>query len=104
MNVSYLENHLKNGGSLPNRIVDEADIYKYKRDQRACNTLNKVLDTNYKAVYRRDTIYTREQWNAKHLSIETGDVLVVKQDNSVITLRNSEWFSVSPVKSHKWEF
>lgn len=104
MNVSYLEIHLKEGGALPNDIVDEPDIYKYKRDQRACNTLNKVLDTDYKAVYRRDRWTERgaQQWNAKHLSMESGDVFIVKKDNTVIILRNSEWFSIAPIEAHKY--
>lgn len=44
MNVSYLEAHLKSGGSIPISIVDEMDIYKYKRDKRATTSLNKALE------------------------------------------------------------
>lgn len=102
MNVSYLENHLKAGGHIPNDIVDERDIYKYKRDKRAQNTINKALDTNYKAVFRRDYEVRNGQWSSKHVQIDTGSVFIVTSDNRVLHFSNSEWFSISPIEAHTY--
>lgn len=102
MNVSYLERHIKDGGSLPSEIVDEQDIYKFKRDKRACNTLNKVLGTDFKAIYRRDVYYKGHQLQSSCLQLDTGETFVVKQDNSVISINVSEWFEITNVESHKY--
>lgn len=102
MNVSYLENHLKAGGSLPNGIVDEPDIYKYKRDKRALNTLNKVMGTSFIAVYRHSNEIARRQWCAKDLHIDTGNTFVVRADNTIFTMQNSEWFTVLPIEPHTY--
>lgn len=102
MNVSYLEAHLKSGGSIPISIVDEMDIYKYKRDKRATTSLNKALDTTYQAVYRRE-YEIGHQWNADNLHIDSGGVFIVTSDNRVLKFDNSEWFSVTKVESHKYD-
>lgn len=102
MNVSYLENHLKGGGSLPRLIVDEMDIYKYKLDNRAMNTLNKVLGTSFKAVYRKDREIDLHQWQALRLNIDPGNTFVVRSDNTVFAMQNSEWFTVVPITPHTY--
>lgn len=103
MNVSYLEHHLKQLGKLPKTIVDEMDIYTFVKDVRSCNSINKALGTTFKAVYRNEREVKRIQMKASDLSFDTGAVFVVKADNTVLEFRNSEWFSIRPVESHKWE-
>lgn len=103
MNVSYLEHHLKQLDKLPKTIVDEMDIYTFVKDVRACNSINKALGTTFKAVYRNKQKAERNQMKASNLCFDTGDVFVVKADNTVLKFRNSEWFSIRPVESHKWE-
>jgi hypothetical protein len=101
MNVSYLENHLKSGGVMPTRIVDEMDIYKFKLDKRALNTLNKVLGTDFKAVFRRE-YHTQRPWSAKELSVDTGSVFVIRSNNTVMEFHNSEWFTIHNIEAHTY--
>lgn len=101
MNVSYLEHHLKASGTIPRRIVDERDLYAYVIDQRAKNSINKVLGTTFIAVYRKELYAKKTQMKAEHLSFDCGEVFVVKQDMTVLCFNNSEWFSIRPVESHK---
>lgn len=103
MNVSYLEKHLQDGGEIPWGIVDELDIYKYKRDKRALNTLNKVLGTSYLAVFRKVFEVKNGQWSAKALSLDTDNVYIVTSDFRVLKFNNSEWFTITSVEAHKYD-
>lgn len=102
MNVSYLEKHLQAGGEVPWDLVDEWDLYKYKRDNRARNTINKVLGTNFKAVFRNVLEMNQCQWSAKDLHMDTGNCYIVTSDDHVLNFNNSEWFTISKVESHKY--
>lgn len=102
MNVSYLEQHLKNGGSLPARIVDEMDIYSYKYDRRVRDAVNKALDTTYVAVYRRELC---SSWfDSSSLALDSGLMFVVTSTDRVIKIDNHGHFSVTDVESHIYDF
>ena len=70
----------------------------YKRDARALKSMNKALETNYKAVYRKELDYRQYQWKADDLSLDTGYMFVVTGSNRVLFISNSEWFSIEAMK------
>jgi hypothetical protein len=82
---------------LPSRIRDEYDNW-YVRDKRACNTMNKVLETNYKAVYRCLREYEQSQLSSKELHIDTGYTFVVTSKDRILFMSNSEWMSIKDLK------
>lgn len=64
--------------------------YKFKKDNRARATLNKVLETNYKAVYRQETCY-KDQWNAGNIDFSGETFYVLTERGRLIEFKNSEW-------------
>lgn len=79
---------------LPLVIKDDMG-YAFKLDSRAKNTLNSLLGTQFKGVYRESTKY-HQQWSSKDgvdLSGET--VYIVTSKWTVICFTNSEWASLS---------
>lgn len=87
---------LVKSGDIPWEFTDQYDRV-YKRDQRALASLNKTLETDYKAVYRTDYNY-KSQWKANDIDLDCGDVYVVTKSNRLLHLNNSEWFFIDEVK------
>ena len=67
---------------------------EFRKDSRAKNTLNKVLGTNFKAVYREVREYKQEQWKSPTISWDGEDVYILRNDNKVVRMFNSEWSSL----------
>lgn len=62
----------------------------YKRDNRARESLNKLLETEYKAVFRHERNY-KKQWNKKDTDWSSEDFFVLTKTDRVIKFSNSEW-------------
>ena len=69
--------------------------YEYKIDKRACNTINKILNTKFKAVYRRGNSLNNRQWSFPEINMDFEDIIILRDDNKVISMRVSEWFTLS---------
>lgn len=69
--------------------------YEYKIDKRACNTINKMLNTKFKAVYRRGNSLNNRQWSFPEISMDFENVFILRDDNRVVSMRVSEWFMLS---------
>lgn len=65
----------------------------YVRDMRAKNTLNKVMGTDFKAVYREKSCYD-SQWSSKTISCDGERFYVLRKDNKVFWMYNSEWCGI----------
>ena len=70
--------------------------YKFKKDNRARASLNKTLETNYKAVYRQDTSY-KTQWKAEDVNWSCETFFAVTEKGRLIEFKNSEWASLKVV-------
>lgn len=66
----------------------------YIRDMRATKTLNKIMGTEFRAVYRLETEYD-QQWKFPQVDWSGEEVYVLRKDNKVFTMTNSEWSSIS---------
>jgi hypothetical protein len=64
--------------------------YKFKKDNRARASLNKTLETNYKAVYRQDTCY-KDQWKNECIDFSGETFYVVTENGRLIEFKNSVW-------------
>lgn len=69
--------------------------YKYVIDKRACNSLNKVLNTNFKAVYRKGDNLNENQWSFPNISMDFETVYILRDDDKVVSMAVSEWFTLS---------
>ena len=69
--------------------------YEYFIDKRACNTLNKVLNTDFKAVYRKGENLNENQWSFPNISMDFETVYILRDDDKVVSMRVSEWFTLS---------
>lgn len=79
---------------LPLNIKDDLG-YAFRLDSRAKNTLNSLLDTQFKGVYREATKY-HQQWSSKGgLDLSGETVYIVTSKWTVICFTNSEWASLS---------
>lgn len=70
------------------------EYYTYVRDSRATNTLNKVMGTNFKCVYREESCY-RQQWCSPSINCGGETFYVVREDGKVFKMSNSEWCSIA---------
>lgn len=85
-------------------ITDFTDILEfsadygttYKKDNRARASLNKTLETNYKAVYRKDTDF-KSQWRKDNLDFSGECFYVVTEKGRLLKFINSEWASVKEI-------
>lgn len=68
----------------------------YVQDNRAKNSLNKTLEAQYLAVYRKQS-ETCNQYKADSIDMETGWVYVVTQRRKVLRFYVSEWFMVTKI-------
>jgi len=72
-------------------IIEFTDGYSvFKKDNRAKASLNKTLETNYKAVYRKDSSY-KSQWKSSSIDWSGEKFYAVTQKGKVIEFSNSEW-------------
>lgn len=72
-------------------IVEFTDGYDtYKKDNRARTSLNKTLETNYKAVYRKETSY-KEQWKESKIDWSGEEFWAVTAKDRLLRFSNSEW-------------
>uniref|UniRef100_A0AB39AJZ7 Uncharacterized protein n=1 Tax=Vibrio phage P018-4 TaxID=3229728 RepID=A0AB39AJZ7_9CAUD len=67
---------------------------EYRKDSRAKNTLNKVLGANFKAVYREVREYKQDQWKSPVISWDGEDIYILRSDDKVVRMFNSEWSSI----------
>ena len=82
----------KDKSQLPARFTGEYGSV-YIKDERACNSLNAIMDTSFVAVYRQDVEYNK-QWTLKGgLSWDTESVYIVTSKWKLISMQNSEWAS-----------
>ena len=68
---------------------------EYFIDKRACNTLNKVLNTKFKSVYRQEGSFKGGQWSFPKINMDFETVYVLRDDDKVVSMQVSEWFTMS---------
>jgi hypothetical protein len=72
----------------------------FKKDNRARTSLNKTLETSYKAVYRRESKYKSPQWSADDINLSGEDFYIVTANGKILSHTNSEWGAIEVAK--KW--
>lgn len=70
--------------------------YTYKSDTRARNTLNKLLSTKFKKVFRQVTCYSK-QWGCPNIDHSSETFYVLTSSDKLIKFTNSEWASMREV-------
>lgn len=79
-------------------VLEFTDGYStYVKDNRARASLNKTLETNYKAVYRHNDVYKR-QWRQNDIDWDGEKFYVVTTSGKVLEFINSEWGGVGEFK------
>ncbi|MNQ25268.1 hypothetical protein D3C85_384830 [compost metagenome] len=73
-----------------------ADYYVYKKDNRARSSLNKTLETNYKAVYRKETSY-KSQWKQNDIDFSGETFYVITEKGRILRFGKSEWADIKEV-------
>ncbi len=63
----------------------------FKKDNRARASLNKTLETTYKAVYRLESKYKSSQWSADDIDLSGEDFYIVTASGKILSHTNSEW-------------
>lgn len=72
-------------------VLEFTDGYHvYKKDNRARTSLNKTLETCYKAVYRQESAYTK-QWKSGDIDWSGEEFWVVTAKGRTVRFHNSEW-------------
>lgn len=74
-------------------IEFEDNGYVFKKDNRARASLNKTLETNYRAVYRQASEYDR-QWKAGDISWCGEQFHAITEKGKLLSFYNSEWGGV----------
>ena len=69
--------------------------YEYVIDKRACNSLNKVLNSDFKAVYRKGENLNENQWGFPSINMDFETVYILRDDDKVVSMQISEWFTLS---------
>lgn len=77
-------------------VTEFKDYYTYRIDNRAKNSFNKLLGTDFKAVYRRDCNLAN-QLKYSNIDFDTGGMYILKSDDTLLLVSNSEWASISIV-------
>ena len=83
-------------------IKDFADVLEFsvdfggifKKDNRARTSLNKTLETNYRAVFRGEKVY-KEQWKSGSIDWSGEDFYAITEKGRVLYFSNSEWGGVN---------
>lgn len=75
-------------------LKDPADVVEFrhpygvfKKDNKARSALNATLETNYKAVFRRET----NQWKKDDIDLSGEDFYIVTAKGRILHHTNSEW-------------
>ena len=76
-------------GALVNTFNDGHETFK--KDTRAKNSLNKLLNTDFKAVYRQEGNYKKFQWKHNKIDCCGEKFYVVTSKDKVVEMFNSEW-------------
>jgi len=69
----------------------------FKKDNRARESLNKTLETKYKAVYRKDTEY-RKQWRFEGINWSGETFFILTEKGRILEHTNSEWGGIGFAK------
>ena len=77
-------------------ITEFKDYYTYRIDNRAKKSFNKLLGTDFKAVYRRDCNLS-SQLKYSNIDFDTGGMYILKSDGTLLLVSNSEWAGISIV-------
>lgn len=93
MQIKDLVKYIAENGfdSLPKSFTDECSE-QFVLDNRATNSLNNLLDSNFLAVYRSLTSY-EHQWRSEGFSWDNETAYIVTSKGKVICMTNSEWAS-----------
>jgi hypothetical protein len=75
---------------LPLTFYCDGYLEHFKLDNRARNTLNKVFDTQFLAVYREVPRYSK-QWSAADIDWCGERVYIVTSKRGIVSMQNSEW-------------
>lgn len=78
-------------------VVEFTDGYSvFKKDNRARSSLNKTLETNYRAVYREHTHY-KTQWKHSNIDWSGEKFYAVTEKGRIIKFSNSEWAFIKKI-------
>ena len=78
--------------------LDTIDFHgKYTRDDVARDVLNAALETNYKALFRKESARMTSGWREKDIDWSGEDFFVLTEKNRLLWFTNSEWASFSEV-------
>lgn len=69
----------------------------YQKDVRATATLNKVLGTDFLAVYRDVDDYYDSQWKSSRITPDCETFFILRKDGELVKVSNSEWLSIKIV-------
>lgn len=81
-------------GKPVKKIIDKY-CNDYFIDKRACNTLNKVLNTKFKAVYREESKLKSKQWSFPNINMDFETIYILRDDDKLVSMQVSEWFTMS---------
>lgn len=81
-------------GKPVKKIIDKY-CNDYSIDKRACNTLNKVLNTKFKAVYREESKLKSNQWSFPNINMDFETIYILREDDKLVSMQVSEWFTMS---------
>lgn len=65
----------------------------FKKDNRARASLNKTLETNYRAVFRHESVY-KDQWKSGGINWSGEDFYALTEKGRILHFSNSEWGGV----------
>ena len=69
----------------------------YKKDVRATTTLNKVLGTDFLAVYRDIKNFSNSQWKSNDIRPDNETFFILRKDEELVEVSSSEWLSIKIV-------
>lgn len=75
----------------------------YKKDKRGLNTLNKLMDTNFKHLFREELfkVHNHTQLKGPDINLDNQHIILVTSKNKLITLWNSEWGGICLIGKDK---
>jgi hypothetical protein len=62
----------------------------FKKDNRACRSLNNTLETEYVAVYRHEESYSK-QWKTDNIDWDAEEFYILTAKGKILHHMNSEW-------------
>ena len=71
-------------------VTEFKDLYVYKLDKRATASINKVLGSTFKGVFRREDVY-KNQLKSCDLNLDTGSMFLLKSCGEMVEVVTSEW-------------